>query len=74
VSYIPCLINIGSGIQKLVREELQTQHGDLISLLLNFKPRVKTVVYYESHSKNVDSMSSIENADGRDSNHCTLKD
>jgi hypothetical protein len=47
----------GSGIQKLIMEELQThrQHSDLISLLLNFKPGIKISVYYESHSKNRDT-------------------
>jgi hypothetical protein len=34
--YIPGFIKIGSGIQKLIRGDLQThrQQGDLISLLL----------------------------------------
>jgi hypothetical protein len=37
--YIPSLIKIGSGIQKLMRGVSQThrQHGDFISLLLFFQ-------------------------------------
>jgi hypothetical protein len=36
--YIPSFIKIGSGIQKLLREDTQTHrlHGDFISLLLFF--------------------------------------
>jgi hypothetical protein len=36
--YIPSLINIGSGIQKLIGEDAQThrQNGDLIGILLFF--------------------------------------
>jgi hypothetical protein len=38
VIYIPSLIKIGSGIQKLIRKDTQVhkQQGDLISLLLFF--------------------------------------
>jgi hypothetical protein len=35
VIYIPSLIKIGSGIQKLI-EGMHRQHGDIISLLLLF--------------------------------------
>jgi hypothetical protein len=34
--YIPSFIKIGSGIQKLKRGFTETQHDDLISLLLFF--------------------------------------
>jgi hypothetical protein len=39
--YVPSLIKIGSGIQRLLRGDTHTdrQHGDLISLLLFFKIR-----------------------------------
>jgi hypothetical protein len=36
VIYVPSFIKIGSGIQKLIGEDTQTQHGDLISLLIFF--------------------------------------
>jgi hypothetical protein len=39
MTYIPSLIKIGSGIQKLIGGDSQThrQHGDLIRLLLFFQ-------------------------------------
>jgi hypothetical protein len=35
--YIPSLIKIGSGIQKLIFRQAHRQHGDRISLLLSFQ-------------------------------------
>jgi hypothetical protein len=32
--YIPSVVKIGSGIEKLIRRDTHRQHGDLISLLL----------------------------------------
>jgi hypothetical protein len=39
MTYIPCFIKIGSGIQKLMEEDSQTcrQHGDRISILSYFQ-------------------------------------
>jgi hypothetical protein len=33
LTYVPSIINIGSGIQKLLREYMHGQEGDLLSLL-----------------------------------------
>jgi hypothetical protein len=43
---IPSFIKIGSGIQKLVRGNLQThrQHGDLISLLQESRLKKNTIL------------------------------
>jgi hypothetical protein len=46
--YIPSLIKIGSGIQKLILRQTHRQHGDRISLLLSFQnkdSKLKTTEY-----------------------------